>query len=327
MTTATRNQKNSVTYPAPTPAAEPAPASLLDQVIDKTVERLDSLSQQCLEALAAPAASALRRAMLRARAVELLEAAITPEVLRLIMRLMNSPAGFLTDRGPGMKQEAPYDATIVRRCAVEALLAGVTWYDNEFNIISGKLYIALAGYRRKVHEYPGLTDCEVIPGTPTVHNGHTVVRVAARWKLNGRDMEFTDATGEPGIVFPVSTNQYSTADNTLGKAKRKAYRLIYERVSGTAQSDPDDETPLLDQAVGKAPRRSRTQETAELVTQRAGRKTDEQNQVAEAPTPEQYQQQAPATEVGAGTSDPEPGAEGNLYPRGDSFEGPHGDRR
>lgn len=319
MSTTATAKANSKAAPTTTiaPAAEP---SLLDRAIEATVERLDALSRQVCTELADVGLSALKRSLKVAAARKQLEEALSPEVLRLATQLMNQPEGFMTDRGPqNPKQSAPYDLSVVRACLVSALLAGLSWHDNEFNIISSRLYVTLNGYWRKVKEFPGLTDLELIPGTPQQANGHTVVRVGARWKLHGRADELADARGEPGVVFPVTVNQYSTADNVIGKAKRKALKMVFERISGVRQGEDDDETPLLDQAVARTRSRSRTAETAEALAQKAGRKVDEQNQAAEAPSDDQLHRQAPDKEAEAGTSDPEPTAEEMA-----SWGGPNG---
>lgn len=317
--TATKPAKSS-----PPATTETAPVGLLDQAIERTVERLDGLSRQCLTELNMPGMSAFRRAMVTATAIEVLDKAITPEVLRLILKLMNCPLGFMTDRGPGQKHQDPYDAATVKRCVIEALLNGVDWTGNQFNILAGgKVYITQNGYARKVADVPGLTDLELMPGTPQVLNGHVVVRVGARWKLNGQVRELVDAKGEPGLVFPIATNQGSTADNIVGKAKRKGLKAIFEQATGTRQGEDDDETPLLDQTVRRSERRTRTQEVAGDLAQKAGRKPDEQNQTAAAPTEEQYQQQAPPKEFDGG---PDPSAEGGMF-GGGGGAGPYAEGR
>src|SRR6185369_4272053 len=79
------------------------------------------------------------------------------------------------------------------------------------------------------------------PGIPTVHNGHTVVRVGASWKMEGVRQALVDAEGKPGRVFAIATNQGSTADNTVGKATRKALKAIYEQVMGSEVGPEDGE--------------------------------------------------------------------------------------
>ena len=80
---------------------------------------------------------------------------------------MNTETGFLTDRGHARaKDKTPYDDDTLCNAAVEALLHGVNWDGNEFNIIAGRCYLTQNGYRRKVKETPGLADLRLSWGAP-----------------------------------------------------------------------------------------------------------------------------------------------------------------
>src|SRR5262249_40759735 len=126
---------------------------IIDRMIDEGVKKLDALSKKFTEAIGDAALSRLGKAMVTAQGLEELAAAITPEFLRKVMALMNTPLGFMTDRGPhNPKQPQLYAEETVKRCLVEGFLRGVYPFDNEFNIIAGRLYITQAGYARKVRE-------------------------------------------------------------------------------------------------------------------------------------------------------------------------------
>ena len=237
MSTATSRQQR------PQAQAREAPdpnAALLDEVLANTSASLDAKAQRYTHALAEPGLGHLRRAMLLGAALDALDEALTPPLMKKIMSLMNTRLGFKTDR-PNKDNPTPYDERTVKRCVIAALLAGVYPVGNEFNIISGDLYIAQAGYMRLVQELPGLTDLNVSPGVPFAHNGQTVIRVAASWLLNGMRQELMGADGKPGRVFAVQARGNATADNLTGKALRKAYKAIYEKATGSTHTVPDGE--------------------------------------------------------------------------------------
>src|SRR5262245_22908917 len=222
-------------------------APLLDAVIDQTAQRLDEAAARYQGEIDSPGLGQLRRSMLLAHAISRLQAALEPLKDR-IMLLQNSPLGFLTDRDPSRsgkagQQVTPYGWDVIRRCVVQALLGGFNRTGNEWNVIAGKFYGAKNGWERKLREVPGLTDLDVRPGIPTQHNGLTCVRVGASWRMEGRRQELIGADGQLGRVFAIITAGPSTPDTTVGKALAKAYRAIYQRVTGTrttaADADPE----------------------------------------------------------------------------------------
>jgi hypothetical protein len=234
------------TRPTPQTTIENIEApGLLDKVVEATVAQLDGVASSYSSALADPALLPLRRSLLTAVAIEKLEKLLTGDIMARIMRLMNSDLGFLTDKDPTrnskIKVDETYPESVVRRCVVAALLQGVFPVGNEMNIISGRLYIAQAGYMRKVREYPGISDLYVLPGIPAVLNGQMTCRVAATWKIGEVKMTLHDHEGKPGRLFAISNQTpYSTPDNNTGKALRKAYKAIYEYISGSVHTDDDD---------------------------------------------------------------------------------------
>lgn len=236
MTTVTQERTQVRTTSTESPKQE----ALLDAVLEQTAANLDTVASRYAGAVWNPALGQLKRAMLMARAVDELRKAITPEIMRMVMKLQNTRLGFRTDRGPGANKP-PYTEDVVRECLIDALLNGVFPIGNEYNIISGQLYITKEGYQRKVKETPGLTDLRLSPGVPQIHNGKTVVRFGASWKLNGRPDSLCDGEGKPGRVFEIPSNQYMGPDAIVGKSTRKALKAIYEQIHGSEHSVPDGE--------------------------------------------------------------------------------------
>lgn len=238
---------------------------LLEQVLAETAKNVDTIATTYAAAIRDPAIGNLERALVTARGIERLRRAITPDILNTAMSLMNSPLGFKTDRG---KDKSPYKPEEVKECLVSALLHGFHWTGNEFNIISGQFYGAQAGYKRLLEEVSGISDIRISPGVPTVHNGQTVVRVALSWKLRGVPDQLIGPDGKPGQPFPIITSQYMSVDALIGKAKRKAYKMAFEKATGSALTVEDREVgePSAEAAPAVAEaaeaHRTRTEEVA-----------------------------------------------------------------
>lgn len=167
-----------------------------------------------------------------ARAVRDLREALTPEVMAPVMALMNTDLGFRTDKDPAMmdkktgKPHVPYGMETVRECFIESKLRGFHTVGNEWNIISGRFYATRNGLERKAKSYLGMSDLKLDVGVPKATDTGTIVHVRATWKWKGKD-DFLDAE------IPVKVNEYMGADAIIGKAQRKAYKRILDRITGT----------------------------------------------------------------------------------------------
>jgi len=218
---------------------------VLDATVERQAKRLDGLSRLYCREIAATS-DPLRKAMILADGVRKLYDALTPEMMRKFMWLMNKKMGFLTDRPPGNKKNLPeYTEEEVKMVLIEALLKGFYPVNNEFNIIAGGFYAALNGCRRVVLEYPGVGKCAVNPGVPGLDkdSGRCVVRVEAEWEYKSEKFVWT-TNGEPGRKFAVNASNNEGPDNLVGKAKRKAYAAIYEQLTGIALPEGEVEVPL-----------------------------------------------------------------------------------
>lgn len=172
-----------------------------------------------------------------ALAMNQLRSKLTAEVMEPMMALMNTPLGFLTDRTgkPNARGETKplYDVTIVRDCLIEGLLRGFMPVNNEINIIASRCYPAKNGLSRKVKQYPGLTEYKDSFTVPRISEGKgAVIACRASWKLNGKEDQIERE-------FAIKGDAYATADSYLGKAQRKLYHAVFERVTG--QSLPEGE--------------------------------------------------------------------------------------
>jgi hypothetical protein len=178
------------------------------------------------------------------------EALPDPFVRDNFMPLQNSPLGFLTDAKEG------YDINTVRDVICEALLRGVMPVNNEFNIISGRLYIAKNGFERLVREFPGVQDLSYELGVPQLAGDKgALVTCVAKWFHEGVQDELVcaDKTKDGGIDsrIPVKVNGGMGADGILGKATRKMFARIYAKLIGSSAdlAEENDEAVLVNAAL------------------------------------------------------------------------------
>lgn len=237
--------------PRPAVAEQPAPG-FFDEVLEKTVANIEAASSRYCDELARPL-SEMRRALVLGKAISTLRNLLTDKVMAEIMPLMNTPIGFKTDK---TKANELYTVPQVRDVLVVALLKGFSWVNNEINIIAGQFYGTQAGYERKFREIDGISDVDIAPGVPALHNGQMCCRVGLRWRLNGSPRELLGPDGKPGMTFAIITHQGTSPDNVVGKAKRKAWKAAYELVTGSRQTEPDDSqelTPAAEAAAAISP--------------------------------------------------------------------------
>jgi hypothetical protein len=183
------------------------------------------------------------KGMLLAEGMAELRKALTPQMMQSILTLQGNALGFKTDKD----KDGGYDMDTVRDCTIEAWLRGFYHVNNEFNIIAGRFYGAKAGFERKVKQFPGLTDLDIFKGAPEVAGGNAYVTAAAKWKLNGVEdsITFQKQTLAGGQVIdlrvPVRVNSGMGVDAMLGKADRKIYSSIYNRLTGNRDIIPEGE--------------------------------------------------------------------------------------
>lgn len=230
-----------------------------------------------------------------AQAIGDMRTALTPEVMKPVMELMNSDIGFRTDRDPA-KGETPYTAEEVKDAIIEAKLRGFHCVGNEFNIISSRFYATRNGLRRKCEQYPGVTDLKVDVAIPRlVAESVAHVSTESRWKKGG----IADSIK---CEISVRVNKGQGADAVVGKAERKLYKRILERLSGVITPDAEvGEEPAMRPAQSNfVPASFGARAVADKPDNEpiAGQDKPEQSQAPEQPAQPQEQataQQAPRT--------------------------------
>lgn len=267
MSTATMTTPATKTIDKP---AEPNGKSLLDKILDADQRRLTNQLRETaglyVEAIE-HAANHLEKTLIISDGIRKLRGLLTDEVMdKFIMPLQNSPLGFLTDRDPSKGGKEPYGREVVRECAVATFLAGLRLVDNEVNIIAGRMMPVLNGWRRKVKELPGVTDAEVLTGTAGVEGSVAKIAISARAKLNGVPVELKNNEGKPGrtIHIPIKSAQYETVDTWRGKAERRAWKALFERLNGGVSSVMDQPEEDLTPAAEQKPAVPPTSKTDQL---------------------------------------------------------------
>lgn len=160
-----------------------------------------------------------------------------PEVKERIVALQDTPIGFRTDRDPSAKgrngqPNVAYGYNVVRDCAIEAVMRGLQLVGNQFNIISSRQYTTKEGFEYLIRRCKSVSDFRPVIGVPSGKTGGSTVECKATWKLNGNPQNLE-------VVIPVKTDDWSGADQIIGKATRKFLKRCYEMMTG--QSTPDGE--------------------------------------------------------------------------------------
>lgn len=210
--------------------------------IEKASNTIESAIAEC-GVVAIQDQPAFLQAIRLAHGIKMLKGALTDDFVRAyILPLQGSALGFITDKDSA----GGYDMNVVREVACEALLRGFRLTGNEFNIISGRFYGAKNGFERIVMEYPGLRDLRVTMGVPhLVADKGALVPCVASWLYHGESDSIVCAApakdGEMDTRIPIRVNSGMGPDAILGKATRKLFARVYQRLTGCARDVVDSE--------------------------------------------------------------------------------------
>jgi hypothetical protein len=200
-------------------------------------------------------------ALVLSNGISALRELLDDRMMREIMKLADSPLGFMTDQKE--RKAGAYKLEEVRDAIIEAGLRGFRVAGNEFNIIASRFYAAKNGLHRKVINYPGVTDFKENLGVPrfTADKSGAVVSTKATWAKDGiKDQLERD--------LAIRVNAYMGVDAILGKAQRKLYAAVLHQLSGiatpegevgdaetkTAETKTEPAKPEIDNANGEATR-------------------------------------------------------------------------
>lgn len=212
-------------------------------ITNETREALASTSDRAVAAFSSASmeASNVAAALDVALAVEDLRVLFDrPEIRARIVALQDTAIGFRTDRDPRQKNRKtneynkPYDYDTVRDCAIEATLRGVQHVGNQWNIISFRTYITREGFEYLIRRRKEITEFRPIVNVPKTMGGGALVECDATWKQAGVAQSLK-------VTIPVKTDDYSGADQIIGKATRKFLKRCYEMMTGNVTPEGDAE--------------------------------------------------------------------------------------
>jgi hypothetical protein len=129
-----------------------------------------------------------------------------------------------------------YPIDVVRECFLEMALIGLLPMDNQWNIIGGNAYPAQNGaiYLLRTR-CPELKEYNVSFPEVNQSDNKLTANVVAKieWTLTNGQIK------KEMVNFPVKSDAYTTFDALIGKAQRKAYMWLYNKIKGTNISDGD----------------------------------------------------------------------------------------
>lgn len=216
-----------------------------------------------------------------------------PAIQARITALQDTAIGFRTDRDPKQKRRGTqeyntaYSYNVVKDCAIEAGLRGLQLVGNQWNIISGRTYCTKEGFEFLIKGLKHVTDFKVNLGVPANKPGGVIIECDGSWNNAGQPQTLKSS-------IPVKSDDYSSADQLLGKATRKFLKRCYEMMTGNVMPEGEaGEDGQIEAAQGRV-----------LIPHKAPKF------IAPDPTPAPTQQPAPA--------DPEPKSDPSGEPAGPS---------
>jgi hypothetical protein len=260
--------------------------------LDSRAKQLDKIAATFSSALAVTDDSPFSSALTLSQGITALRELLDDGIMREVMKLADTPLGFLTDRGPTARNRdgspvSPYQIGEVRDAIIEAALRGFRVAGNEFNIISGRFYGAKSGLHRKVITYPGVTDFRESLGIPKlVGDRGAVVTAEATWLKNG-------VKDELKREFAIRVNAAMGTDAILGKLQRKLYAAVLNRLSGifTPEGEVVDEViTTVEQQSSRTPEIKKPEMTkppaaAPVAPEKAKERIAEMKEAARTPAP------------------------------------------
>ena len=198
--------------------------------------------------LADPAVNEWERDLVQAKALAPLERLLTPDLLQDFMKLQDSPYGFRTD--------SKYPAEVVRRCLIQAWLAGARVSGNQFNIIAGNCYLTKEFYRAAILDTQGVSNLKLTIGTPQRYGERAMACEAkAEWTFGGRSQELKFLkTAELDARIVVNSHSSSGPDEIRGRVESKLFQRVLSVLRGM-NHDADEviETETIDGPVSPSP--------------------------------------------------------------------------
>lgn len=231
------------------PMQPQAPQALqMTQIEPGTASALETVTGTAISAFhgAADGASIMAALDMAAAVNDLRALFDRPEIKARILALQDTPLGFRTDCDPKVKRKkknqqtgqwsevtnTPYAYEVVREAAIEALLRRLQLVGNQFNIIAGRFYCTKEGFEALIRQLASVTNFRPVIGVPQSKSGGVIIDCSATWTQNGE-------TQSLAASIPVKADDYSGADQSIGKATRKFLKRCYECMTGNSMPEGD----------------------------------------------------------------------------------------
>lgn len=224
----------------------------LPAVPTETAQALDEANTRAIAAFAgASNGGGIMAALDVAKGIEDLRVLFDqPEIRARVVALQDTPLGFRTDRDPKVKNRkteqfnTPYPYEVVKDAAIEAGLRGLQLVGNQFNIIAGRFYSTKEGLEFLIRKMPAVTDFRPVVGVPAVKPGGVLIDCEATWQQGGKPMAVK-------VTIPIKSDDFSSADQLIGKATRKLLARCYSIMTGNTmpEGEAGDEVPIREATV------------------------------------------------------------------------------
>lgn len=188
-------------------------------------------------------------AFMAASVVVKLRDILTDDVMNAVfMPLMNTKVGFLTDKTGYDRKTGEvkplYPISVVRDAIIDAAFIGLLPTGNQFNIISERMYPTKEGF---THLLKKLGVKYFIAKTPLPDSGPNCANINCKVAY-----EYQNEKNSFNINIPVKKDAYSSLDQIMGKAERKAKKALYEYITGCDLGDADEQSSIPDEQTGSA---------------------------------------------------------------------------
>lgn len=228
-------------------------------------KRIDEIATGAMELF--KASGSFESELAVAQAMNDLRLALSDDVMKPVMALMNTDLGFRTDRDPKLTPKdkdgnpmTPYSVDVVREVTIEAKLRGFHMIGNEVNIIAGRFYACKNGFRRKVTQWAGVTDFKDSYEVPrySPDGKGAIVKARATWNKDGISQNIERE-------IPIRVNAGMGSDAILGKAQRKLLASVHDRLSGvvTPEGEANEEVDVQTAAAKPSARFAESKPVAE----------------------------------------------------------------
>ncbi len=261
-----------------------------------------------------PFSTGLKTAM----AMGLIEASLTDEIMQQwIMPLYGKSTGFLADRPAKPRKNKrlteeemrPYALPIVRTAVISHMAKGGLLTGNELNILAQRDYQTKAFFFRRLDEILGAGKWRLVHELPRMIKEQKTNSDGGSWQAIVGSIAKTTVTWTAGgqdyhqeLEFAIKADGYSSSEQILGKADRKAAAWLFQRVTGLHVIDGDvqDQEPRVvegrvvdpvDEAAGDEPDPPQRREEFQQPAKPQPAAAEPENKTEVQPELEQQQQQ------------------------------------